>query len=299
MHKKILVTGSFFVNKNHIEILKSAGYDVTHLDLLAVTEDQLAEAIKGISVYIMGGIEQVTNKVIESADKLEAIIFSGVDYDKFIPATELAKQKGIQLLNAPGANAVAVAEFGLGVALLMQRHLLSLSRSGDERFLTVSSFQDSVIGVIGMGNIGSKLIEAVAPFQPKEIIYYNRSAKTLPYRQVELLELLESSDIIFVALPMKAGQVLDRERIEKVKQNSLIVSLSPMNLIDMDALLSRLEAGNIRAAVDWPSPSEEFNHLPLEIWYSTNSHTAYNTHEAVRRVGDLVTAKAIELLAHH
>jgi D-3-phosphoglycerate dehydrogenase len=296
MTKKLLLTDSYFVTQAHISELRNSGYEVIHLDVPAATEEQLIEAIKGVSVYILGGIEQVTAKVVEASDKLETIIFCGVDYDKFIPGAETAYQRGVKIYNAPGANAVAVAEFGLGVAILMQRQLLGVSRTGDKHYLTTGSLQGTTIGIIGVGNIGHKLIEMLQPFEPHEIIYYNRSRKEAPGRQAELEEVAEISDVIFVSLPMKAGQVLDANFIAKLKPGSLLVSISPMNLIDMDALLPRLQAGDIRAAIDWPSPSDDFDKLPLETWYSVNSHSAYNTKLAGKFVGDSVTQKAIELI---
>jgi phosphoglycerate dehydrogenase-like enzyme len=296
MTKKLLVTDSYFVTGQHISELQDAGYEVTHLDVPSATEQQLVDAIKGVSVYILGGIEQVTDKVIEAADALEAIIFCGVDYDKFIPAADQAKQKGIAIYNAPGANATAVAEFALGVALLMQRQLLSVSRGGDKKYFTAASLQGVTIGVIGAGNIGVKIIEMVQPFGPHEIIYYNRSPKDVPGRQVSLSELVETANVIFLALPMKSGQVLTSDLIARLKRGSLLVSISPINLIDTDALLPRLQSGDIRAAIDWPSPSAEFDELPLESWYSVGSHSAYNTAIAGKLVGDAVAQKARELL---
>jgi phosphoglycerate dehydrogenase-like enzyme len=297
MTKKLLATDSFFLKEDNIEKLKAAGYEVIHLDLPAATEAELIEAIQDVSVYILGGIEQVTDTVINAADKLEAIIFCGVDYDKFIPGAELAKSKGVQLFNAPGVNAVAVAEFAIGTALLMQRQLVGISRSGDKRYLSTDSIQGSVVGVIGAGNVGRKIIEGVVSFTPNEIIFYNRSSQDVPFaRQVELEELVASSDIIFLALPMKAGLILDANLISRLKEDMLLVSISPMNLIDIDSLSSRLIAGNVRAVIDWPSPTEELASLPLETFYTVNSHSAYNTEQAIKLVAEHVTDKAISIL---
>ena len=109
MTKRLLATDSFFIKDENIAKLKEAGYEVIHLDVPAATEEELIEAIQDVSVYILGGIEQVTDEVINSANKLEAIIFCGVDYDKFIPGAALAESKGVKLYNAPGVTAVAVA----------------------------------------------------------------------------------------------------------------------------------------------------------------------------------------------
>ncbi len=297
MTKKLLATDSFFIKDKNISRLKEAGYEVTHLDLPAASEEQLIEAIQDVSVYILGGVEQVTDAVITAANNLEAIIFCGVDYDKFIPGAALAESKGIKIFNAPGSNAVAVAEFAISTALLMQRQLISVSRSGDKRYLSTESIQGSTIGVIGAGSIGQKIIEGVKPFAPSETIFFNRSPQDIASaRQVELEELVTNSNIIFLALPMKAGLVLDAELISKLKKGTLVVSISPMNLIDAESMSSRLLAGDIRVVIDWPAPSDELASLPLETFYSVSSHSAYNTKQAIHLVAESVTDTAISLI---
>jgi phosphoglycerate dehydrogenase-like enzyme len=296
MNKKLLITDSFFITDKNVEDLVAAGYEVTRVDIPQATEAELVDAIKGISVYILGGIEQVTSAVIDAADSLEAIIFPGVDYQKFIPAQDEAVAKGIKLLNAPGANAIAVAEYAVGVAISMQRQLHALSRLGSKQYVTTASIEGSTIGIVGAGDIGTKIIEIVSAFGPKEIIYYNRSEKDISARKVELEELAQQSDILFLSLPMSAGMIFDKYMISQVKRGALLVSISPLNLIDFDALLERLQKGELRASIDWPSPSAAFDELPIETWFSVMSHSAYDTVPAIQAVNNKVTDVAIGLL---
>lgn len=297
MSKKLLITDSFFIFESHVKLLQSAGFQVIRLDIPNAAEAELIAALQGVAVYILGGTEQVTDNVIAAADALEAIIFPGVDYDKYIPNAAAARQKGIKLLNAPGANAIAVAEYAVAVALAMQRDLFGISRTGTKRFLTTKSVQGSVVGVLGAGNVAQAIIAGIKPFQPSEIVYFNRSPKSIDARQVELDELLANADIIFVTLPMKAGLILGAAQIAQLKTGCLLVNTSPMNLIDFAALLPRLQRNELRCAVDWPAPSPAFETLPLDVWFHAQSHSAYNTTEAIRRVSDSVTATAIGLLA--
>ncbi len=121
--------------------------------------------------------------------------------------------------------------------------------------------------------------------------------KDVNAERFELEQLVATADIIFLTLPANAGTVFDSSLISKIKTDALLVSISPNNLIDYQALLPRLEANEIRAAIDWPSPTEAFDELPLDVWLSFNSHSAYNTHAALTNVNDSVTATAIGLLS--
>lgn len=285
------------MTQKYVDQLTSAGYEVIRLKKTAATEEELIEALRGVSVYIIGGTEQVTDKVLESTTELKAIIFTGVDYSKFVSGTAMADQKGIALLNAPGANAIGVAEFAIAVALAMQRQLFSISRNGNVKSSTTQTIQNSTVGIVGMGNIGAVILDGVSAFKPKRICYYNRSTKAVDIEQVSLEELVKTCDIIFLTLPASAGQVFSAELLAQTKHNCLLVSISPNNLIDYEALLWKLTNGEIRAAIDWPSPNPSFDALSLDTWLSFNSHSAYNTTEALDGVNASVTDTAVKLLA--
>lgn len=294
--KRLLITDSFFIPQKYVDQLTNAGYEVIRLDKPAATEDELIDALKGVSVYIIGGVEQVTDRVLETTTELETIIFTGVDYSKFVPGEVTAKKKGISILNAPGANAIGVAEFAVAVALALQRQLFSISRNGSSKYVTTRSVQNSTVGIVGLGNIGSVILDGIKPYKPRKICYYNRSAKDVDIEQVSLDELVENCDIIFLTLPASAGQVFNADLLAKVKKDCLLVSISPINLIDYDALLPKLVNGEMRAAIDWPSPNPSLDTLPLDVWLSFNSHSGYNTYEAIDSVSASVTKTAIELV---
>ena len=136
MKGKVLVTDTLFITDEHIKQINDAGYEVERLAKADASEDELIDALKGKVGYVLGGIEKVTKKVIESADDLKAIAFTGADWKAIIPGWETAKEKGVMITNAPGANSPAVAEFSIALALLMQRNLIEIGRTGDVKFQT-------------------------------------------------------------------------------------------------------------------------------------------------------------------
>src|SRR4051812_12441903 len=93
----ILITDSLFIGSEEEARLKEAGHTFERLDKPCATEDELVEAIKGKTGYILGGIESVTERVIESADELKAIAFTGSGYREFIPGWELATKRGVAI----------------------------------------------------------------------------------------------------------------------------------------------------------------------------------------------------------
>ena len=296
MSNKILVTDSLFIFDEHVEQLKAEGYAVERLDKPNASEEELAQAIKGKIGYILGGIERITPGVIEAANELKAISFTGSDYKEFIPGWKLAKEKGIAITNTPGANSSAVSEFALSVALAMQRNLFELGRTGNKKFQTTQSFVEAKVGIIGAGHIGRKIINLTQAFKPKQILYTSNSEKSIEATFVELEELLQESDIIFLAVPGSAGEILNKDRLNSIKKNALLVSISPLSTIDTETLFDRLQTGTLRAAIDWPAPSDKFKDLPLYVWFNTNDHTAYNTIEANRLASDMAVKSLLNVL---
>lgn len=125
--KQILITDSLFIFPEHEQQLRDAGYKIARLDKPEATEEELVEAIRGKTGYILGGLEHVTEKVIDAADELKAIVFTGIGYKGFIPAWEYALQKGIALENVPDGPTQAVAEWSITAALTMTRGIFELS----------------------------------------------------------------------------------------------------------------------------------------------------------------------------
>ena len=300
MSNKILITDTLFIGDEHVKQIEAAGYEVERIEKADATEDELIQAIKGKVGYVLGGIEKVTDKVIEAADQLKVIAFTGADWKALITGWEKAGEKGIKISNAPGANSPAVAEFALAMTLVMQRNLLELGRTGDVQSQTAETIQGATIGVIGAGHIGSKIIKMLSNFAPSRVLYHTREkypgVESDGAEYADLDKLLTTSDIIIIAAPGTAGTLLDKRAIESLKDNALIVSISPRNLIDFDTLLTRLQKGTLRAAIDWPAPSEDYSKLPLHTFYYTNNHTAYNTKAVIKICSDMGTKSLLNLL---
>lgn len=125
---RILITDTLFFFEEHEQMLKEAGYEVERLEKPDSTEEELAEALKGKVGYLLGGIEHVTEKVIDAATELKVIGFTGIDYTGMIPAWEYATKKGIAITNTPSGPTSEASEWAVTAALIMNRHFLKLGR---------------------------------------------------------------------------------------------------------------------------------------------------------------------------
>lgn len=295
--KKILITDSLFIFKEHEEQLKKAGYDIERLDKPDASEEELIKAIKGKDGYILGGIEKVTDKVIEASDKLKVISFTGTDYIAFIPGYKLATEKGIHISTTPVANSYAVAEYTISIILSMTRDLFSLTRIGTKKFGTTKSLKELTIGIIGMGAIGTLVTSMLNGLGVKKVIYYSPNKKdhiNAEYKTLE--EVFSESDIISLHASTKAGYgFIDKNKLSLMKNNSLIINCGFIGSFNADDLYEELKSGRLRAFQDGPI-DERFDKLPVYNWLCSNMHTAYNTEEANKTASDMATKSILNLL---
>jgi phosphoglycerate dehydrogenase-like enzyme len=301
MKGTILITDTLFIFKEHEDKLRSAGYEIERLDKPEATEAELIAHIKGKVGYILGGIEKVTDKVIDAADSLKAIAFTGADARGFIPAFDKATARGVAISTTPAANSYAVAEYTLAVMLAMTRNLFELGRTGETKFETAHSLNELAVGIIGMGNIGTRVATMLHCLGVKKLLYTNRTRKTDVEEKtgaefVTMDELLRTSNIVSLHVSKEVGDgFIGKEELAKLQDGALLINCGFMGCIDRKALLPELMSGRLRAAEDGPA-DPAFSTLPLSVWYCSNAHTAYNTFEANKKASDMATESILNLL---
>lgn len=300
--KSILVTDSLFIFPEHEQQLKDAGYEVARLDKPEASEEELCEAVKGKVGYILGGIEKVTDTVIDAADQLEAIVFTGIGYKGMIPGWKRATEKGIAIGNVPDGPTQSVAEWSIAAALIMTRGFLELARTGDKQFLTTTGLEGQVVGIIALGRIGGRIAEMVQPFRPKEVLYYSThrhedKEQTLGLTYGEMDEVLREADVVFLCVTDDVDKpFFARKQFDQMKQGALLVSFMHTGIIDPDALFETLKSGKIRAISDYPM-DDRFEGFPLSTWYSFNISNAFNTLAMLKLTSDRATQCLLNLLA--
>lgn len=303
MSNKILVTDSLFIKDRHVKMLEKAGFKVERLDKPAATEEELCEAVKGKVGYILGGIEKVTQKVIDSADILQAIVFTGTGWQGFIPGHKRATEKGIKIGAAPHLNAHAVAEFGMTMTLIMCRDAIDLARDGKKTFETTRSLSEIQVGILGLGHIGKEYAVMAKGMGATELYYANRTRYTdvesdLNVKYLDKDKLFSECDLIFVSLAETGPgeRYVSRSNISSMKDGAILVSTSDPLLFDQNALLEALGKGKIRAAFDENIENEQFQKLPIGTWYTPNASTAFNTGKTVEDVSTSCVNTLINLL---
>lgn len=297
MSNRVLVTDTTFILESNIREIEAAGFSVDRLNKLRASEEELIEAVQGKVGYILGGIEEVTPEVIESADMLRAISFTGSGYKEFIPGWETAKKRGIRISAAPGGNARSVAEFAYSFALALLRNLFALSAREGPGFYEGREWSALTVGVVGYGHIGKEIAKLFAQ-SGFRIIVAQHPGVSSHHRVVPLLELLSESDIVTIHASSHGQAILGSEEIDGLKDGAVLINAAFPEAVDVGAVYRRLQAGDsLRVGFDFQPPEDPPEELSPGTFVSMNAQSAWATTEAITRVSDRVTQSLLRLLA--
>lgn len=223
------------------------------------TPEEAKERVKDCDVLIINKI-LVTPELIDAAPSLKLICESATGVNNI--DMEYAAAKGIPVRNAVGYSTESVVQ-----ATFM--HLLSLAGKGPQcdecvkggRYSTLGMFTDPSIvwtelygkrmGIIGMGNIGSKVAKIAEAFG-MEVCYYSTSGTghCKDYPSITLEELLSSSDVVSIHAPLNArtNGLIGRKELDMMKPSAFIINMGRGGIIDEAALAEAVSIGRIAGA---------------------------------------------------
>jgi glyoxylate reductase len=301
MMTRILVTGTT-VDEATLSQLGANGLSIEsrteHL-----TETALIGALEGTSAYLLGGEEIATRRVIEACPGLKLITFLGVGFGSFIDA-EAATRCGVAVSNTPGTLGASVAELAVGLIIAARRQIIHLNNTckrGIARPEKGCDLHSSTLGVIGMGDIGTRIATIMKKAFGMNILYYSRTRRpevetAIGAEYVALDELLASSDIVLTMVstsPETVGMIGQRE-LGLMKQSAILVNPARASIVDASALRDALKNGAIAGAAfdgyyEEPLPPvdrDPFGLLSLpDSKFILTPHVGALTHGARTRMG--------------
>lgn len=135
-----------------------------------------------------------------------------------------------------------------------------MTKTGSGRSTALSGFElrDKVLGIIGMGSIGTYIAQ-ISRMLGMRVIGYNRTKKDVAVSLVPLEYLLQHSDIIIVCLAFNSEtqHFLNAERLSLVKSTAIVISIAREGVIDQEVIYQFLIEDRIRGyAFELDEPRE-------------------------------------------
>ena len=227
---------------------------------------------------------------------------------------DAAAKEGIPVANTAGTNTFAVAEHTIMLILACLKKLLLAHEktkraewAQDEMPLHgVFELWGKTLGIIGMGRIGKEVARGAKPFGPR-LIYYDvdrlapelERSLDLTYRSLD--EVIAESDVITVHIPLtpQTENLINADRIAKMKPNVVIVNVSRGAIVEEAALAAALKEKRIQGAgldVFAEEPINPKNPLLDAPNIILTPHIAGATNESRARIIDMTIDNVVSML---
>lgn len=249
---KILITPRSLSDLGHpaLEMLRIAGYEVIgSTPGQTPSEEELISLMDG-TVGWLAGVEQISERVLDSAQNLKAISRNGTGIDNIDLAA--AEKHNIEILRAQGTNARGVAELAFAMMLGISRSIAPIDhklKEGEWTRRKGFELENRTLGIIGCGLIG-QIVTRIGLAMGMEVIAYDAYPNETfnpgaGFSFVTLDEVIVKSDVITFHCPPTDKPILDNSAISKIKDGAIVINTARATLVDDDALLEALNSGKL------------------------------------------------------
>ncbi|OGF55469.1 MAG: hypothetical protein A2Z21_06625 [Candidatus Fraserbacteria bacterium RBG_16_55_9] len=250
-----------------------------------ISREELLEIIGGFDALIVRGRTQVGAEEIQRGQRLRVIGRAGTGLDNI--NVKAAQEENVLVLNAPGANANAVAELTIGLMLSLARHLPEAFASREKLQGYGWELEGKRLGIVGLGRIGSRVAHLASAFGMQLIAHEpdpNAGPTDLLIQRVDLMALLRESEVITLHVPLidQTRHLLGVNALHQVHKGVMIVNTARAEIVDEASLLAALDEENVSGyAADVVKDERLTRHSRVVL----TPHIGAQTEEAQRRAG--------------
>lgn len=253
------------------------------------------------------GLDRITREVMKAGHpRLKVVSKFGVGTDAF--DIDAANELGFILCNVPGANSVAVADFAIMFMLAVGRQLgISETelKAGGYRAQVGCQFAGKTFGIIGLGNIGTRVaLRARYGFNMRiianDLVERPDFAITHHIEYLPKDEIYRQSDFISIHTPLtpQTRNMITKRELKMMKPGVILINTARGGIINEDDLYDALVNKDIAAAAMdvWVNePPVGHKLLTLENFTGT-THTAGSTPEALTKIGITAAHNVLRVL---
>lgn len=295
----IYITEPNETNPQAIELLQQNG----HVVIFELKDHKPAD----IDVLFIRTYTKATKDYLHQFSNIKYILRIGVGLDNV--DVEECKRRNITVINSPGSNANAVAEYVVGTMIATLRNFFIQSEEiqggkwRNKEFIG-SEIKNKTIGIVGCGAIGKLIAKKLQNFEVKTILGYDpfldiEMLKSSSIEKCELDYLLKQSDIITLHLPLneQTKNLIAYETFKIMKKNVILINSARGGIVNELDLVRALNERLIKAATldvfeNEPGIKKELLHLDN---LTATPHIAGFTEEADEEMALTPVRKFIEL----
>ncbi|CAN6674411.1 formate dehydrogenase 1 [Trichomonascus vanleenenianus] len=202
----------------------------------------------------------ITRERIAKAKKLKICVTAGVGSDHV--DLNAANERGIAVLEVTGSNVQSVAEHVVMTILVLVRNFVPaheqvMAGGWDVAAVAKDSYdvEGKVVGTVGIGRIGQRVLQRLKPFGVKEMLYFDYQGlpkdveQELGARRVDTLEeMLGQCDIVTINCPLHESTkgLFNKELISKMKKGAWLVNTARGAICVEEDVAEALKSGQLR-----------------------------------------------------
>jgi D-3-phosphoglycerate dehydrogenase / 2-oxoglutarate reductase len=252
-------------------ILRDAGAEIVFMPE-PINEETLVAQLQAAPIHaiLLRGSKPITARVLAASSHLKLVAKNGAGVDSV--DLDAAKQLGIAVRVASGANADAVAEHAIAMMLALTRNLAVLDakvKSGGWEGTSYQGrdFRGSVVGIVGYGAIGKSTANLARALGARVLMHrLSNPAGTADDFEIEssFEKLLTRVDILSLHCPLteQTRGLVGRSQLQSMKQGSLLINTARGGIVDEAALAEALTDGAYKRLAG--AGLDTFAHEPIE-----------------------------------
>ena len=231
-----------------------------------MTADLQTRLAETTAVVVCHGAPTITAEVLDAAPELHFIgELEGDRFERRIDV-EAALTRGRRVVDTTNGSSYPVSEWALAMMLIGLRNAGALFRrmiAGEEFHLAKDDFgyvqaelTGKRVGLIGGGHIARRLIRFLQPFQVDISVYdpylAREIADLLGFRLTTLDYVLAHNDVVVCLAPLTPAtrRMIGARELDLIPSGAVLVNVSRGAIIDPDALVARLQRGDIVGCFD-------------------------------------------------
>ncbi|NLY37944.1 MAG: phosphoglycerate dehydrogenase [Firmicutes bacterium] len=269
--------------------------------------ERLLEIIGRYDALIVRSGTKVTATVLEAGRNLKVVGRAGSGVDNI--DVEKATERGIMVINTPGANTISTAEHTVAMLTALARNIPAAHntyRSGSfqrDKFVGVE-LAGKKLGIIGLGRIGSEVARRARSMRMRLMAYdpyiAPERAEKMGVEPVALETLLREADFITLHVPLVAAtrHMIGEKEFALMKPGVRLINCARGGLVCEEALCRALEEGKVAgAALDvFENDNPRENRLFSMDNVIVTPHLGASTFEAQENVAVQVADQVLKAL---
>lgn len=311
---KCLITDAVYAGiaeelKKYMEVKTSDGKPLS--------KEEMVKEIADVDVLIMRVDPKIDRDILDAAKQLKVIGVCAVGLNHV--DMEYAKEKGIQVFNAPGLNANAVAELTISKMLDISRNTIpanydvKVNHIWDKYKYIGRELRGKTLGIMGFGRIGRRVGELGKAFK-MDIVAYDPYLKPEDFERegakgMGVEELIKASDFISIHVPLtpETKDLFNKESIKMMKDGAVVLNMSRGGIVNEADMCEALKEGRIggyasdvlenELAGSGLSGNDEFTNPLFDCDnFIITPHLGAQSTDAARDIGVYITGKVKEVM---